>query len=358
MPPPRGNQVPGEQLLILSPQAGGQRNLKASFGNGARGLPSQLVSANPIRIGVSACLLGESVRYDGDHKLDRLLTEALAPFVEWVPICPEFEIGMGIPREPIRLVERDGEVGLVGVRSNRDHTRAMGLWARRRVAGLGHLDLSGYVLKKDSPSCGLARVPVHRVGRTSRDGQGLFARALIERFPHLPVEEEGHLHDLALRENWIERVFAYRRLRDFFSARWTIGTLVEFHTAHKLTILAHAPAAYRELGRLVAKAKSRSRSAVRGEYEHLFMKALSRMATRGHQTNVLYHMAGYLREPLNAPSRRELEVLIEHYRVGLVPLVVPVTLLAHHARRLGIDFLLGQTYLQPHPKELALRNYL
>jgi uncharacterized protein YbbK (DUF523 family) len=212
----------------------------------------------PIRVGISSCLLGQKVRYDGGHKRDAFLTDVFGPFVEWVPVCPEVEFGMGIPRESIRLV-RDGEdVRLVGERSRTDYTATMRPWVRKRARELEKFDLCGYVLKKDSPSCGMERVRVYDAnGVPSKTGRGLFADALISHFEALPVEEEGRLNDARLRENFVERVFAYHRLRALFSGRWTLGKLVAFHTAHKLQLLAHSPAGYRELGRLVASARRR-----------------------------------------------------------------------------------------------------
>jgi uncharacterized protein YbgA (DUF1722 family)/uncharacterized protein YbbK (DUF523 family) len=314
----------------------------------------------PLRIGVSTCLLGEKVRWDAGHKHDRFLTDVLGPFVEWVPVCPEVELGLGIPREPIRLVRETNGVGLVGVKSGTDHTAAMRAYALGRVARLDAEDLSGYVLNKGSPSCGLERVPVHaaRGGPPSRSGRGLFADALVERFPKLPVEEEGRLTDARLRENWVERIFAYRRVRDFFGGCWTAGGLVRFHTAEELSLLAHSPAAYRDLGRLVAGAGELPRAALRTRYVAGFMSALEILATRPRHANVLSHALGYFRRDLDDPSRRELLGLVDDYRRGFVPLVVPVTLLRHHARRLGVEYLLGQVYLDSHPKELALRNHV
>lgn len=313
----------------------------------------------PIRVGISSCLLGEEVRWDGGHKHDRFLTGTFGRFVEWVPVCPEVEVGMGTPREPIRLV-RDGEdVRLVGSRSGEDHTTSMRRWAERRVRGLAKLDLCGYVLKRDSPSCGMERVRVFsEKGMPTRDGRGVFAQSLLERLPMLPVEEEGRLNDPPLRENFIERIFAYRRLRDLFAGRWSVGRLVAFHTAHKLQIMAHAPAAYRELGRLVAEAKTLPRAELRERYETDFMAALGRKATPGRNRNVLEHMLGYFRDDLDAASRAEIAGLIHDYHTGLIPLVVPLSLVGHYARKLRVDYLTGQTYLEPHPKELMLRNHV
>jgi uncharacterized protein YbgA (DUF1722 family)/uncharacterized protein YbbK (DUF523 family) len=312
-----------------------------------------------IRIGVSSCLLGAQVRYDGGHKRDRFLTDVLARYVEFVPVCPELEAGMGVPRPPVRLVRSGGEVRMLETASDRDHTARMRGFARRRVAALRGLDLCGYVLKRDSPSCGMERVKVYAPGAPGRrEGRGLFAEALMAAFPHLPVEEEGRLLDPPLRENFVERVFAYRRLRDLFARRFTARELVAFHTAHKLQLMAHSPEAYGALGRLVAGQKRVSRAALRERYEAGFMAALARRATPGRNANALQHMAGWLRDGIDASGRAELAEAIHDYRRGLVPLVVPLTLVRHHARRLGVAYLLGQLYLEPHPKELMLRNHV
>jgi len=310
-----------------------------------------------LRIGVSSCLLGENVRWDGGHKRDRFLTDELGPFVEWVPVCPEVEVGLGTPRPTLRLVRRGDDVRMVEPKSGADHTDAMRAYARRRVRALDREGLSGYVLKKDSPSCGMERVKVYAgPGAGAREGRGLFAEALIERFPHLPVEEEGRLGDARLRENFVVRVFAYRRLRRLFASRWSAGKLVAFHTAHKLLLLAHVPAAYSRLGRLVADARSVAREELSRRYQDEFMEALARPSTRRLHTNVLQHMAGYFRGRIDVADRDELLALIEEHRLGRLPLIVPLTLVRHHARRLGVTYLLGQVYLDPHPKELMLLN--
>jgi len=305
------------------------------------------------------CLLGEKVRYDGGHKRDRFLTDTLGEFFEWVPVCPEVEIGMGTPREAIHLIQLGDDIRLVGRESETDHTIAMRTFARRRVEQLAGSGLCGYILKKDSPSCGLERVRVHhRHGRVTRSGRGLFAAALADRFGNLPIEDEGRLCDPRLRENWIERVFAYHRLQLLWATRWRIGDLVTFHTSHKLALLAHSPKAYQQLGRLVARARSLPRAELRERYEREFMAALAKLATRGRHTNVLRHMVGYFRNQLDDASRRELLGHIEDYRRGLVPLIAPVTLVAHHVRVLDVEYLKDQAYLTPHPKELALRNHV
>ena len=312
----------------------------------------------PIRIGISACLLGDEVRFDGGHKRDRFLTDTLGPFVEWVKVCPEVEMGLGTPRETLRLVAADGGLRLITTRSGVDHTDAMNAWSAERVGELADEQLSGYVLKKDSPSCGMARVKVYGLPMPERSGRGLFATALMERFPNLPVEEEGRLSDPRLRENFIERVFAYRRLRDVFAGTWTTGALIRFHTAHKMSLLSHSTTAYQTLGRLVAGARGQKPSALRDAYESLFMSTMAKIATPARHTNVLQHMAGHLKRLIDADSKRELQGAIDEYRRGLVPLVVPLTLLRHYVRLHQVAYLAGQTYLEAHPRELMLRNHV
>lgn len=313
----------------------------------------------PIRIGISACLMGQAVRFDGGHKKDAFLMGALARFVEWVPVCPEVECGLGTPREPIRLVRRSGGVALVTVRSGLDLTRRMESFVAARASAIARDDLSGFVFKKDSPTCGLARVKVYDPnGSPSKDGRGLFAAAVTERCPHLPVEEEGRLSDPRLREAFIERVFAYWRLRNLFTSRWTVGSLVAFHTAQKLILMAHSPDAYRLLGPIVAHAKTTPRAELERRYTAGFMSGLASLATPGRHANVLQHMVGYFKAALDAASKEELLGAIEDYRRGLVPLMVPITLIRHHVRVHAVSYLAGQYYLQPHPKELMLRNHV
>ena len=313
----------------------------------------------PIRIGISACLLGEEVRFDGGHKRDHFLTTVLAPHVEFVPVCPEVEMGLGTPRETLRLVRQRGGLRMITTRTGIDHTDGMSRWASKRLTALEKADLSGYVLKKDSPSCGMERVKTYGDdGAPVRNGRGIFAAALLDRMSLLPVEEEGRLSDPTLRENFIERVFAYRRLKDLFSGRWTTGALVGFHTAHKMSLLAHSTTAYNELGRLVARAAQVPRSELRQNYESLFMRTLAIPATRPRHTNVLQHMAGHFKTLLDDESRRELCDTIDEYRRGMVPLVVPLTLIRHHVRRHKVAYLAGQVYLEAHPRELMLRNHV
>jgi len=308
-----------------------------------------------LRVGVSACLLGHEVRWDGGHKRDRFVTNALGPWVEWVTVCPELELGLGVPREPIRLEGDPAAPRLVAPKSRTDHTAAMLAFVRARVDRLVAEDLSGYVLKSDSPSCGMQRVRVHRPrgGAPARTGVGFFARVLRERLPLLPVEEEGRLNDPTLRENFVERLFAYERWKRL-AARPTRAGLVAFHTAHKLLLLAHDPAAYRRLGRLVARMKRRRAADVVATYGAAFMDALAACATPDRHANVLEHMLGYVSGELAPEERRELVELIADHRRGLVPLVGPLTLMKHHVRRLDVAYLAGQVYLDPYPRELML----
>jgi uncharacterized protein YbgA (DUF1722 family)/uncharacterized protein YbbK (DUF523 family) len=325
------------------------------------------------RLGVSACLLGEPVRYDAGHKRDPFLVEIFGPHVEWVPVCPEVEAGFGTPRESMRLVTSSPlpasrakgtridphRISLVLVKSGTDVTARLTSYSAQRTEALALEQLSGYVLKKDSPSCGMDRVKVYAGGgMAERAGRGLFAEALISRMPTLPVEEEGRLSDPRLRENFIERIFAYQRLRRLFTIRWSVGDLVQFHTAHKLTLMAHSPVAYRELGRLVAAAQALPREELEATYQTRFMAAMSIVATPKRHANVLQHMLGYFKTTLDADARSEILGLIEEHRQGTVPLIVPLTLLRHHVRRHKVEYLQGQTYLEPHPRELSLRNHV
>lgn len=313
-------------------------------------------SARRIRIGVSACLLGHEVRYDGGHRRNRFVAESLARIATLVPVCPEVEVGMGTPREPVRLVRVGGEVRMVGSRSGTDHTEVVRRWAEARVRALEAEDLCGFVLKKDSPSCGLERVEVHSRGGVSRSGRGLFAEMLRGRMPLLPMEEEGRLGDPRRRENFVERVFACRRLKDLLASRWRVGDLVRFHATQKFLLLAHDPAAYGSLGRLVAAAEGRPRAQVGRAYCQGTMRALARLATPARHAKVLRDMAASFEGLLPPEQREDLHRAIRDFRRGLVPLAVPLTLMGHHVRRHRVASLEGQTYLEPHPVELTPRN--
>lgn len=314
---------------------------------------------DPIRIGISSCLLGEKVRFDSGHKRDAFVVETLGQYFDWVPVCPEMEIGLGAPRESLRLVGTAEVPRLIAPKSQSDHTEAMLGFAANRLQGLADTGLHGYILKKDSPSCGMARVRVYgESGAAQRNGQGLFARALMKRFPLLPVEEEGRLHDMPLRENFVERVFAYYRWRIFCASSPSPHDLVRFHTQHKLTLMAHSRQHYQILGRLVAQAGEQRMADLLQEYGTLLMAGLKVKATRKKHANVLSHLQGYLKKQLDTTDKAELVTCIEDYRRGLVPLVVPLTLLKHHFRRHPTPWVAEQIYVQPYPAELMLRNHV
>ena len=311
-----------------------------------------------IKIGVSTCLLGEKVRFDGGHKHDRYITGTLGRFFTFVPVCPETECGLGIPREAMRLVGSVDAPRLVTNKTGIDHTDQMQRWAKTRLDDLAGEDLCGYIFKKDSPSSGLYRVRVYtEKGHPVRTGRGLFAAAFTQRFPRIPVEEEGRLHDPGLRENFIERVFALKRWRDTLKKRRTVGRLVAFHTREKLLVMAHSQTHYRQMGRLVAAGKSMTPTQLYDRYETDLMGALELKSTVAKHTNVLTHILGYFKKQLSGDEKQEVLEVIGSYRKGHLPLIVPVTLLNHFVRKYRQPYLSEQTYLNPHPLELALRNH-
>jgi uncharacterized protein YbgA (DUF1722 family)/uncharacterized protein YbbK (DUF523 family) len=300
------------------------------------------------------------VRFDGGHKRDHFVNDVLGPFVEFVPVCPEVESGMPIPRETIHLAEKPNGIRLVGTKSGDDHTVAMKRFSKSRIRDLEALDLSGYVLKKGSPSCGYERIRVYQEkgGQPRKDGRGLFAEALLTALPDLPVEDEGRLHDARLRENFVERVFAYNRIQTLFRSRWKMGDLVQFHSTQKLLLMAHDTVIYRELGQLVAGAKKLPRKEVVQNYRQLYMSGMRRQATTRRNVNVLQHIQGYFKREATLEDRQELESIIQDYGKGLVPLIVPITLIRHFVRLYDVEYLQGQVYLEPHPKEMMLRNHV
>ena len=316
-------------------------------------------TAGPIRILVSACLLGEKVRYDGGHKRDLFLLETLGAFVTWVPVCPEVDSGLPVPREAMRLVGDPKRPRLVTGRTGEDHTERMERWAEARLHELSRVGLCGYICKKDSPSSGMERVKVYGgEGAPSRTGAGIFTRMFMDRFPLIPVEEEGRLADPVLREMFIERVFCLRRYRDILGKSASRGALVEFHTDHKMLLLSHDRGHYEEMGRLVARAKELPVGTLYEKYQALFMAALGHRATPKRCADVLTHMMGHLKKVLSGDEKQELLEVIGQYRMRLVPLVVPVTLLRHYVRKYGVAYLARQAFLNPHPVELALRNHV
>jgi uncharacterized protein YbgA (DUF1722 family)/uncharacterized protein YbbK (DUF523 family) len=312
-----------------------------------------------VRIGISACLLGQRVRYDGGHKYDPFLAETLGKYVEFVPVCPEVECGLPIPRESMRLTGDPQAPRLVTARTGVDHTERMIRWAQKRVVELESERLCGFIFKSKSPSSGMERIRVYNdKGIPGKTGTGLFAGIFRKHFPLLPVEDEGRLHDPVLRENFIERIFVFQRWRDLLQENPTRGGLVDFHTRHKLLLLAHSPQDYRTLGKSVANAASRDIREVLAEYQTRLMKALTLKATPGKHANVLHHLLGYFKKRLSADEKQELLEIIENYRAGHLPLIVPITIFNHYVRKYQEPYLQLQYYLNPHPLELQLRNHV
>lgn len=313
-------------------------------------------SAEKIRVGISACLLGNEVRYDGGHKRDAYINGTLGDYFEFIPVCPEVAIGLGTPREPIRLVGDPESPRVVGVKNpTLDVTVSLDQYGQKMGRELA--DISGYILKRGSPSCGMARVKVYGHNRMPKGhAAGAYARAFMAAQPLLPVEEEGRLGDTILRENFIQRVFVYHRWQTINREGLTAAALVEFHTRHKLMVMAHSQAAYKRLGQLVSRAGKGAINETARAYISELMAALTRRATRKRHANVLMHLMGYLKRALDGEDKGELLETIAAYRVGHVPLIVPITLLNHHFRRHPQPYVEGQYYMQPHPKELMLRN--
>ena len=312
-----------------------------------------------IRVGISTCLLGENVRYNGGHALDRFLRDTLGKYVLYVPVCPEVECGFGIPRETFRLVGDPKEPRLVTSHTGVNHTERMEAWARKRVAELEIEDICGFIFKSDSPSSGMERVKVYDdKGVPRKIGVGVFARVFMEHFPLTPVEEDGRLHDPLLRENFIERIFTYRRYREVMEGKKDMGNLVEFHTRNKLLLMAHSPKHLQQMGHLVAHAKQLSKKEFITQYEKLLMEAMSLKPSTAKHTNVLNHIMGYFKKNLSTDEKQELIEVIDEYRQGLIPLIVPVTLMNHYVRKYDEAYLKEQVYLNPHPLELQLRNHV
>jgi len=313
---------------------------------------------DPIKVGVSSCLLGEKVRFDGGHRHDHYITDTLGKFFTFVSVCPEVGSGMPIPREAMRLEGDPAHPRLVTGKSRIDLTDQMQAYCLERVAALAGENLCGFIFKKNSPSSGLHRVKVYNGGMPAKSGRGLFAAEVVRRFPFLPVEEDGRLNDPGLRENFIERVFSYARWREFLRGKPDLGGLVEFHTAHKLLIMSHSTTLYRELGALVGNGKQLKKAELFQRYEELLMTAMTLCATVKKHTNVLMHIMGYFKAGLSHAEKEELLELIRQYHDHLMPQIVPVTMLKHYCLKFNETYLLGQLYLSPHPTELALRNHV
>jgi uncharacterized protein YbgA (DUF1722 family)/uncharacterized protein YbbK (DUF523 family) len=312
-----------------------------------------------IKLGISSCLLGEKVRYDGGHKLDPFLRNTLGRYVDWVPVCPEVDSGLPVPRDAMHLVGDPGAPRLVTINTGIDHTNRVLRWANEKLFELERMDLCGFVFKSRSPSSGMRGVKLYtQEGVLKGRSNGIFAQAFMQRFPLLPVEDESRLQDPALRENFIERVFVFKRWQEYVRVKGSLADLVSFHTMNKLLTLAHSPKHYTALGTSVAQAKRYNREALHEKYISTLMEGLRLIATAKKNTNVLQHMTGYLKEQLSPDEKQELQEVIENYHRGLLPLIVPLTLLRHHVRKYNVEYLKKQYYLNPHPIELMLTNHI
>lgn len=312
-----------------------------------------------IPIGISSCLLGNKVRYDGQHKHDPYISGTLGEFFEYTPVCPEFQCGLSIPREAMRLAGSAKNPRLVTVKSGIDYTDQMKKWGEDFLEDLADKKLCGFIFKAKSPSSGMERIKVYpeHGGSPQKNGRGIFAAMFIEKFPLVPVEDEGRLHDPLLRENFIERVFAYRRWQEMIETEHTVHRLLQFHASHKLLLMAHSNVHYRECGRIAASATKTNLEKVSSIYFLQFMEGMKKPATLSKNCNVLQHILGYFKKNLAGDEKTEVLELIENYRKGLIPLIVPVTLMNHFVRKYEEKYLKEQYYLHPHPMELKLRNH-
>jgi uncharacterized protein YbgA (DUF1722 family)/uncharacterized protein YbbK (DUF523 family) len=323
--------------------------------NGAEGKETAAVVVEKIPVGISSCLLGENVRFNGGHQLDSYVDRTLGQYFEYRPFCPEVDIGLGVPRKPIRLIRSEEEIACVDIEdASLDYTQALSDSADRQNSWVA--DVCGYILKKASPSCGMERVKVYGRHQTTRDGVGIFAARLMRNFPGLPVEEEGRLGDPVLRENFIQRVYVMYRWKKMCSTGMTVAALVDFHARHKLILMSHCQQSYRELGPLVAATNRDNLASAAEAYFQGLMQALKKRANRGNHVNVLQHVQGYLKTALDADDRAELSETIERYHRGLLPLIVPITLLNHHFRRNPNEYIARSYYMQPYPAEMSLQN--
>lgn len=310
-----------------------------------------------IKVGISACLLGAPVRFNGGHKQSHLCKTLLSQYFDYVSVCPEQAIGLGTPREPIRLVGDTSNPRAIGtVNPELDVSAALTEFGQRTAAELD--DLCGYILMQNSPSCGMERVKVYQDNghTTERSGVGLFAAALMRAQPNLPMEEDGRLNDPVLRENFITRVFAYAQWRELLGSGLSLKKLYDFHARYKYQLMASSPSDCTALGRLLANRSKQPLGALAASYFNLFMSTLKKIANRGSHSNVLQHISGYIKSSLDADEKHELQLLISQYREGIVPLIVPLTLIKHHFKRHPDPYIAEQVYLQPHPENLSLRN--
>tara|TARA_Y100001960_G_scaffold325196_1_gene407104 strand:- start:1466 stop:2416 length:951 start_codon:yes stop_codon:yes gene_type:complete len=312
--------------------------------------------AASINIGISSCLLGEKVRFDTGHKISNFVTKELSPYFNFVSVCPEVGMGMPVPRPTIRLMSNEERIELVETKNNEiKHTEAMLSYSRTRVEQLGSEQLCGYIVCAKSPTCGMERVKVYKKAGAENVGVGLYTAELMKQMPWLPIEEDGRLNDPVLKENFITRVFTLHDFYESIGPTPTRGALVKFHSRYKLTLMAHNPMAYKDLGRLVADIANYDIDDFYFKYRLELMQALASRASRKNNTNVLMHLQGYFKRDLDKASKSELRQVIDDYRVGLLPLLAPLTLIKHYLTHHPDEYLLNQKFLNPYPQELRLR---
>lgn len=317
----------------------------------------KLGAEHKISIGISSCLLGHKVRFDSGHKQNSYINNTLSEYFDFVPFCPEIDIGLGIPREAIRLVLIDEKVHCVGSKTaDLDVTQQLKDSAKQQFQW--QKNLSGYILKKDSPSCGMERVRLYKGNMPDRIGVGIYAQVLMERFPNLPVEEEGRLGDAVLRENFIQRVFIYARWQKMVAQPFSMQALTQFHAQHKYIYMSHNQNLAKDLGRWLADAHKLESDEVLDYYLSNMMAMLKTRASRKNHVNTLQHLQGYLKNFISSDDKAELVEIITQYNDGLLPLIVPITLLRHHFRRFPNEYIMDSYYMKPHPKELMLLNSL
>lgn len=312
-----------------------------------------------IKIGISSCLLGNQVRYDGQHKYDHFLVKSLGEFMEYIPVCPEVECGLPVPRDAMRLVGDSSNPRLITIKTKIDLTEQMKKWGEIKLNELSPENLCGFIFKANSPSSGMERIKIYPPagGVAQKNGVGIFADMFMKKFPYLPVEDDGRLHDPAIRENFIERIFTYKRWLEMIETQRTVNGLIQFHTSHKLMLMAHSPEHYRIAGQITASANKSNLKNKQSDYLKNLMAGLKKAATPRKNFNVLQHILGYFKNDLTSDEKRETLEIMENYKNELIPLIVPVTLLNHYINKYNQEYLKGQYYLHPHPYELKLRNH-
>lgn len=312
-----------------------------------------------IRLGISTCLLGEKVRYDGGHKLDKYLRDVLGQYVEYVPVCPEAECGLGIPREAMRLVGTEASYKLITIKTQQDITDKMMAFTHAKVDQLAQEGLAGYIFKSKSPSSGMERVKIYHPtgGIVARTGVGIFAKVFMERFPLIPCEDEGRLNDPGLRENFIEHVFSFARWNAYIKEDNSMKGLVTFHQRHKYLLMSHNPLKTKQLGNIVANTEQLSLDRLQQNYITLFSEVMNQKPSVKKHVNVLMHIMGYFKDVLTSQEKEELLDIIHQYKNQLIPLIAPIVLLQHYITKYEQSYLLDQYYIQPHPRELMLRNH-